>query len=58
MTAHAQTRWIRGAIEGSERLCLPLPWERGGRRLRLRLRRAAALSVAPAARGSLAPPRH
>ncbi len=57
MSAHAQTRWIRGAIEGSERLCLPLPWERGARRLRLRLRRAAALSAGPAARRALAPTR-
>ena len=46
MQAEAKRRWIAGAIAGAERLCLPLPWERGGRRERMLQRRRAAAEAA------------
>jgi hypothetical protein len=46
MQAEAKRRWIAGAIAGAERLCLPLPWERGGRRARMLQRRRAAAEAA------------
>jgi hypothetical protein len=45
MQAEARRRWIAGAIAGAERLCLPLPWERGGRRERMLHRRRAAAAA-------------
>jgi len=45
MQAEARRRWIAGAIAGAERLCLPLPWERGGRRARMLDRRRAAAAA-------------
>ena len=47
MPEPARTRWIRGAIEGSARLCLPLPWERGARRGRRRRMPVGAPPRAP-----------
>lgn len=41
MTPRGYRRWIEGAVAGAERLCLPMPWERGARRARMRLRREA-----------------
>lgn len=52
MQAEATRRWIAGAIAGAERLCLPLPWERGLRRDRMLHRRRAARNAAGAGRRS------
>jgi hypothetical protein len=49
ISSREETRWIRRAIEGSERLFLSLPWERGPRRCRMGKRRDTrpTLPVAP-----------
>jgi hypothetical protein len=50
MTVHVRQRHLRAAIDGTEQLCVALPWERGARRARMRLRRERAAAVAaPAA---------